>query len=57
MPASFIDAASGGGIWRPCSISSLAIRICGAKPMAACRIGESSFDAFPAMWIMAAPPF
>src|SRR3954463_9803493 len=49
-PASFIAVASGGGIRRPCSISSLADRICGAKPIAACRICESSFDAFPAMW-------
>jgi hypothetical protein len=39
-PASFIAAAIRGAMRRPCSISSLASRICPASPMAACRIGE-----------------
>jgi hypothetical protein len=50
-PASFIAAANRGGMRRPRSISSLTARICGAIAIAACRIGESSFDAFAAVWV------
>src|SRR5215472_14042558 len=47
-PASFIARAMPGGIRRPRSISSPAVRICSANPIAACRIGESSAVALPA---------